>query len=138
MKRGIAEGLLLLVLAVVPSLLAWSQRPVAVTESDPFEITMEDSRLKKSEIVWVDARSSDFYKEGHAAGAIPLTDEDWDKQIGGIFEAWEPGKTLVAYCDEGCHSSAQVAERLREIGMEPVFFLKGGYNAWKKANSSGR
>ncbi|MBI4023445.1 MAG: hypothetical protein HY360_00595 [Verrucomicrobia bacterium] len=39
------------------------------------------------------------------------------------------------YCGgQECQASRQVAGRLRESGIEPVYVLKGGWDAWRKAH----
>ncbi len=53
--------------------------------------------------------------------------------LAGLFDAWSPGKSIVVYCTPDCHASSEIADRIRDLGIEPVFFLHGGYEAWKRA-----
>ena len=34
------------------------------------------------------------------------------------------------YCSVGCHESTVVAAKIRELGLENVQVLEGGYEAW--------
>ena len=42
---------------------------------------------------------------------------------------------IVVYCSsKKCHSSEEVARRLREeVGLKTVYVLRGGWEAWKGA-----
>jgi rhodanese-related sulfurtransferase len=94
---------------------------------------MADPRLKDAEIVWVDSRSRSDYEREHASGAILLNKDEWDNLLASLFDAWSPGKSIVVYCTPDCHASSEIADRIRDLGIEPVFFLHGGYEAWKQA-----
>jgi len=42
---------------------------------------------------------------------------------------------VMVYCNSRkCHASEEVAHRLREeVGLRPVYVLRGGWEAWKGA-----
>jgi len=100
----------------------------------PNEVIASDFRLRSSNIVWVDARSQIDYDKEHVTGAVLLNEDRWDALLGRVFEIWKPEKPIVVYCSPGCQASEKVAQRLRDLGLEPVYFLKGGYDAWKQAH----
>ena len=79
--------------------------------------------------LWLDARPADAFARGHAPGALPLTEDHWGDQLGGVLERWEPTTRIIVYCDGGdCRASEQVAARLRDAGIDgPVFILRGGW-----------
>jgi rhodanese-related sulfurtransferase len=132
-KTALRGAFLLLLLALFSAAASYVTLPTREDILLPFEITIKDAALASSDLVWVDARSSDYFERGHVTGALLLNDENWDAMLGSVFEAWQPSKVLVVYCDAGCSASHKVAERLREIGMDPVYVLKGGYDAWEKS-----
>jgi len=101
----------------------------------PDERIVGDSRLSGKEVVWVDARSEEAYKDGHIPGAVLLNHDGWDTMLGNLFEAWKPDRTIVVYCSEGCQASREVANRIRNLGLEPVYVLKGGYDSWKQSHA---
>ena len=47
-------------------------------------------------------------------------------------EAFGSGKKFVLFCAGGLRS-ALATDRLREMGLEPVAHIRGGFGAWKKA-----
>lgn len=134
-KRAALGVLSLSLAALIPAFPVWLHINKKEAELSPFELTMEDSRLASGQTVWVDARSERFFQEGHVTGAILLNEERWDDLLGGLFEAWNPGRTIVVYCDSGCEASHKVAQRLRDLGIEPAYVLKGGIDAWRNAQS---
>ena len=83
----------------------------------------------------VDARSEVAFRRQHIPGALPLSEVQWEERLPAVIQAWQPGARVVVYCDNlGCESSQAVARRLRrELGINDVFVLKGGWNAWLEA-----
>ncbi len=124
------SALLLAFVALVPAAVAWMQFREHGAELLSGEVEVNDSKIAGAETVWIDARSRVEFEKAHADGAISLNQEDWDTSLGDVFAAWQPGRAIVVYCDAGCEASSKIADRLRELGMEPVFVLKGGYEAW--------
>jgi len=87
-------------------------------------------------VLWIDARSAESFAAGHVPEAVPLNEDHWETLLPGIVERWQPGTTLVVYCDHRqCQSSQQVARRLRrDLGIESLYVLEGGWLAWKEAH----
>lgn len=58
----------------------------------------------------------------------------WDELLPAVLEGWPSGKPAIVYCDSReCEASEEVAQRLREFGVAPVFVLRGGWEAWLAA-----
>lgn len=84
--------------------------------------------------LWVDARSLTDYRKSHVPAALPLNEDEWDRLLPSVLEAWFPGRLLVVYCDgKRCDDSHSVARRLRVTGIDRVYVLKGGWEDWLKA-----
>lgn len=82
-------------------------------------------------MLWVDARSAKEHAAEHVPGAILLNLEDWDTLFPSFLEEWEPDEKVVVYCSStACQLSHEVAQRLKQSGISPVFVLEGGWEAW--------
>lgn len=89
----------------------------------------------KQQVLWVDARSADDFAGSHIPDAVRLTEDDWNELLPELLNVWEPDAVVVVYCSSRtCHASEEVAKRLREeVGLKPVYVLRGGWEAWKGA-----
>ncbi len=99
------------------------------------EISVGGALSLKGKPLWVDARSQALFQQAHIAGALLLNEDHWNSQLGAVIEQWEPGRVVVVYCgSQSCDASHAVAARLRRsIGIEPVYVLQGGWEAWQNA-----
>ncbi|GAB5558775.1 MAG: hypothetical protein SynsKO_04220 [Synoicihabitans sp.] len=91
-------------------------------------------RVQSGETIrWIDARSEAEFSDAHIEGATLLNFANWESQFGDLITDWMPDETLVVYCgSEACGASKKVAERLQqELGIENVWVLHGGWNAWQ-------
>jgi rhodanese-related sulfurtransferase len=88
--------------------------------------------------IWVDARSDDRFAAGHVTAAVSVNEDAWDEGLGRFLQIWQPGAKIVVYCDGAdCQASELVAQRLRrELDLEDVYVLAGGFEAWKRRNPS--
>jgi rhodanese-related sulfurtransferase len=97
------------------------------------EVTIETVRAWKQPVLWVDARTQAEFLREHVPGATRLNLQEWDPLFRAFLDAWQPGFTVLVYCDSpSCGLSHEVAERLRANGIEPVYVLQGGWQAWKQ------
>ncbi len=91
----------------------------------------ETAIQNKEGIQLLDVRTPGEYKSGHIANAL-LADwndkEEFNRRIAFI----DKKKPLYIYCLAGGRSAAAAA-KLRSMGYEQVYELKGGTNAWKAA-----
>ncbi len=126
----------LLVLALVAALLAAALRPArAVEESAPPEVTWAQVGRWTGRVLFVDARDEAAYRRRHIPGALSMDESHWETELPEFIQAWHPGARVVVYCDsEACDASDAVARRLRrELGIEEVYVLKGGWASWLAA-----
>lgn len=133
------QAALLLVLALIPALFAawlhpkrpaWGWTRPAVTE-----IALADAQRLPPPVIWVDARLEKEFQERHVPGAISLDQSHWEELLPDFIKAWQPGTRVVVYCNsQECDASHEVALRLhRELQIDNVFVLQGGWNAWLEA-----
>lgn len=135
------QALLICVLAVPPAGVTALLHPrspwrTADVPLAPFEVTVAQASHWGANVLWVDARSTVDYGAGHIPGAVALSESDWEKQFAAFVDVWSPERKVVVYCSQlECSASRHVAERLREdLGSVEVYFLRGGYEAWKAAH----
>jgi len=96
----------------------------------PFE-EAKDKFLTGS-AVFLDARPSQFYQEGHIQGARNLPVAEFDQLADKIFMDFPEDTMFVTYCDgDDCALSADLALKLKEIGYENVRVLHNGWSVWK-------
>jgi rhodanese-related sulfurtransferase len=134
--RSIRQAIVILFAALIPAVLvaAFHPRRPALSEERrlPGEERLETVLGWKKPVLWVDARSPKEYEAEHVPGAILLNLEDWDTLFPSFLEEWEPDEKVVVYCSStACQLSHEVAQRLKQSGISPVFVLKGGWEAWK-------
>jgi len=126
------KAVLLMVIAFVPATgqLAFGgfSPPIHV----PFGIEADDVQNRPEPIVWVDARSEDLFGTDHIPSALNLNQTNWNQALPRLFEAYQPGKTVIVYCSSGCSASEEIASKIRDLGIEPVLVLEGGFEAWQK------
>ncbi len=98
-------------------------------EKDPYRKKI--SELSLEGVLWIDARTKDKYDLRHIPKSLWVDTKDWEDVLARLFEVFEPGQTIVVYCNKGCASSRGVAERLRkELGQENIYYLEGGVDSW--------
>ena len=121
--------LLAAALAATVAALAISRNPTL----EEGEIALASALQNRPAPLWIDARSEAEYREEHVPGAILLNEENWESLVPKVLEAWEPDRTAIVYCcSPGGQASREVAERLRDFKLGPVFVLHGGWKAWKQ------
>lgn len=86
--------------------------------------------MAKQDVVVLDVRTADEFKEGHLEGAVNIdqSQNDFMEKVKATLSA---DKTIAVYCRSG-RRSANAAGRLAEAGYKAVN-LKGGILAWKDA-----
>ena len=88
-------------------------------------------RLINSDAVVIDLRSPEAFARGHIVNAKNMPYEDLQANMDKIAKYAK--KVIVAVCDAGM-TSTKVVDSLRKTGIENVYGLKGGINAWTQAN----
>jgi len=103
------------------------RKAAGITSLDPPELV----KLVNGDAVVVDLRSADAFARGHIVNAknIPLD----ELQAGSDKLDQLKTRPIIAVCDSGSSSTRAVAA-LRKSGIESVYDLRGGINAWTQAN----
>jgi len=86
--------------------------------------------MNDSNVVVLDVRRADEFKDGHLEGALNI-DQAQNDFIQNVKEALPTDKTIAVYCRSG-RRSASAAGRLAAEGYK-IVNLKGGITAWKEA-----
>lgn len=91
----------------------------------------EAIKLINSDAVVIDLRSPEAFARGHIVNArnIPADELAEKRDVVEKFKS----RPIVAVCDAGMTSSRTV-DKLRKSGLENVFGLRGGINAWQQAS----
>jgi len=134
--RGLREGAVLVFLSLLMGSLTWAFHPRAPdfpgNTADSGALEMAQVRQFPGEWIWVDARTETEYREGHIPGAVWVSEDDFDPGLMNLLEVWRPDQGILVYCGGGeCQASKAVARRLEEaLGIEEVYWLKGGIESW--------
>jgi rhodanese-related sulfurtransferase len=101
------------------------------------EIGTDDAEaLFKQGRLFIDARRSSVYADGHVAGArsFPVWESDIDGRVKGIYEeGLDQNVPIVIYCSGGdCEDSHMLAEKLYMVGFNDLLVDKDGFPAWQK------
>ena len=90
-------------------------------------------KLFENNMLFIDARSEEYYVEGHIPNA--LCNDDIDKLINEIEKQISFDDAFVVYCsDDDCGSSEELAISLQEQGFMNIFLFKGGWKQWMENN----
>ncbi|RLB75297.1 MAG: hypothetical protein DRH24_19840 [Deltaproteobacteria bacterium] len=93
------------------------------------------SQLLNTDTVFIDARYSDDFKEGHIEGAINVPASLCDKGRHAVLANIDKSTNIVVYCQSaGCRFAEKVAVKLAADGFSSVSIFKGGWNEWKVKN----
>ncbi len=83
--------------------------------------------------LFLDARSSDEYAEGHIEGAVNLPWDEFDEHFAPVMADISPETPLITYCDgEGCALSKELAMTLLAKGYNNVRVLVNGWTLWQE------
>ena len=138
-RRIRREATLLLLLALVPAALSAWLHPRSPFHSpaggEVAKVDLATVRGWPGPVLWVDARPAPAFASAHIPGALHLTEREWEERLGEFVAQWRPGIRVVVYCDGAkCNASLSVARRLkRELQIEQVHVLAGGWEAWQAA-----
>ena len=97
-------------------------------ETDPSDV-YTDMQNQKDDFTFVDVRSMEAYRDGHAKGAIniPHIDMTEERMIG-----FSKGDVFVVYCwGPGCNGASKAAFKLSGLGFL-VKEMIGGIEYWER------
>lgn len=125
----------------IPLVGQWNAEEGVVTpapESDEEELivqTVDEARgLWDDGVVFVDARNTESYLEGHIKGAVTLSVYEFDALLFDFIDAYPSETRLVTYCSGRlCDESHRLATMLRELGYTDVRIFADGLPAWSAA-----
>jgi rhodanese-related sulfurtransferase len=112
-----------------------------VHEKQPYiEITYNDVKsLYDAGVLFLDARRTSVYEQGHIAGARPFSvwESDVDDKVAKLFnersDPAEQAKPIVVYCSGGdCEDSHMLAQKLWGAQFNNVYVYKDGFPDWQK------
>jgi len=88
-------------------------------------------KLINTDAVVIDLRSADAFARGHIVNArnIPFDELEASREKIDRLKS----KPIIAVCESGVTSTRAVAS-LRKSGVESVYGLRGGINAWTQEN----
>ena len=90
----------------------------------------------RKNVLFLDARRSSVYRDGHIAGARPYSvwEADVDDKVKALFaEGLDQSAPIVVYCSGGeCEDSHMLAEKLYRVGFDNVLVYKDGFPDWQK------
>ncbi|RMD71336.1 MAG: rhodanese-like domain-containing protein [Gammaproteobacteria bacterium] len=105
-----------------------------IREWDPE--TLEEMRASRPDLLIVDVREPEEYKQGHIPGALLIprgtlecaADPSYKRRVEPLCHAQE--RPVVLYCESGGRS-ALAAATLQEMGFKEVYHLAGGLDLWE-------
>jgi len=110
-------------------------------EKQPYiEIAYDDVKtLHDHGVLFLDARRTSVYEQGHIAGARPVSvwESDVDDKVAKLFnERSDPAQQalpIVIYCSGGdCEDSHMLAQKLYGALFNNVYVYKDGFPDWQK------
>jgi rhodanese-related sulfurtransferase len=109
--------------------------------NDPYhEISGEEaSALHAAGVLFLDARRTSVYEEGHVAGArsYSVWESDIDDKVNKLYEERsdprDQDKPIVIYCSGGaCEDSHMLSQKLWGIQFNNVYVYKDGFPDWQQ------
>lgn len=99
----------------------------------------EARRLHGQEALFIDARETVRYEDGHIPGALSLPAEEFEDLGKGrarqtVLYTLRAAETVVVYCDgPECQASDRLARLLAEEGVRNLKVYPGGWPEWEAA-----
>jgi rhodanese-related sulfurtransferase len=92
--------------------------------------------LHRRKALFLDARRSSVYAQGHIPGArsFPVWESDIDARVKAFFEeGLDQRAPVVIYCSGGnCEDSHMLAQKLYMVGFDNVLIYRDGFPDWQK------
>jgi rhodanese-related sulfurtransferase len=90
-------------------------------------------------VLFLDARRTSVYEQGHIAGARPYSvwESDIEEKVRKLFDersdARDQALPIVIYCSGGdCEDSHMLAQKLWGIQFNNIYVYKDGFPDWQK------
>lgn len=88
-------------------------------------------KLINADAVVIDLRSAEAFARGHIVNARNIPADELGENSAAIEKF--RSRPIVAVCEAGM-TSGRAVDKLRKSGLENVFGLRGGINAWQQAS----
>ncbi|GLS83534.1 thiosulfate sulfurtransferase GlpE [Paraferrimonas haliotis] len=99
-----------------------------MTSFQRISVIQASELLEKQAAKVLDIRDPQSFSQGHIPGSLPLNNDNVQQ----ILDETEEDETVIVVCYHGI-SSQQAAQYLVEQGLNQVYSLDGGYQAWGQA-----
>ena len=101
-----------------------------VQKGGDISVEKAEKMLAENDLVVLDVRTPEEYKDGHleAANCVDFLDNDFEEKI----DKLPKDQTYLIYCRSGARSS-KAYKIMQSKGFE-VYNMEGGFMAWKSAN----
>jgi 3-mercaptopyruvate sulfurtransferase SseA len=120
----------------LPLVADWTpQAQLKLESGDSLEISLDEAGMLffDRSALFLDARSSDQFAEGHIEGAVNLPWDEFDHHFAPVMAGISPETLLVTYCDgESCGLSKELAMALLAKGYTNVRVLVNGWTLWQE------
>lgn len=116
----------------------WTAEKLAKAPSST-QVTPQEalSFRDKSDVVFLDARSPEAFAREHVPGAVNLPYDPFAPNLTERIASLPKTRMYIVYCDgAGCPLSSDLAQLMRLEGLDRVFVLAGGIEAWKAVGGS--
>ncbi len=121
----------------------WDESAGVVTAKSRDDVILEDLEIddtrtalkiyNSKKVLFVDARSSEDYAEGHIKDALSLPMNRFDDRIDAFKDTYSLNVAFITYCSgRTCTDSHKLAQRLIQEGYENVAVFIDGYPGWKE------
>ena len=88
--------------------------------------------LFENNVIFIDARSEEYFNEGHIPNAI--CKDDFDSLVVQLENILGMDDPFVVYCsDDDCGSSEELSYELQSYGFNNIYLFKGGWKEWQNA-----
>ena len=99
------------------------------------KISIKDAGEKffKGEALFIDARNSIEFSEGHIKGALNLCVDGFEEWIKEFLPATDPETFIITYCDGiECDLAQNLAEELYFAGFNNACYMSNGWSLWNE------
>lgn len=101
---------------------------IGLPQLDASEATMKYNR---EDAQFVDVRGEADFRKAHLPGALQVSLTTIEQKNKRLERA--RSKPVIVYCQSGVQAG-KVGKKLKSMGYEKVFLLKGGIASWQAAN----
>jgi rhodanese-related sulfurtransferase len=111
---------------------ALSKNNVVAGKTEIEDVARAKKLFDSGSVIFVDARTTDNFEEGHIPGAVSLPIGRFDDLIDAFLDKHAIEQPIVTYCSgRTCEDSHTLAQLLTDIGYADVKVFIDGYPGWK-------